>query len=91
MKTQKTIMGVLMVVVGLIALNNNFVKNYLSLPAADIWMPALFIVIAGSLPALLIIFGSLIIWGELEEKKAEKEIIKLERRLVSKKRTKKKR
>ncbi len=89
MATQKTIAGALMVTVGFVILGAEYFRNYVSVPFADVWIPALIIVVAGTLPALLIVFGSIIIWGELEEKKAEKEITRLERRLVSKKRKKK--
>jgi len=84
MATHKAAVGILMVVLGLIALSADYLRNYISVPLADIWIPALIIVVAGTLPALLIIFGSIIIWGEFEEKRAEKEIVKLERKLVRK-------
>ncbi|MBI3413629.1 MAG: hypothetical protein HY051_06170 [Candidatus Aenigmarchaeota archaeon] len=86
MATHKMAAGAAMVVLGLVALSADYLRNYISVPLADMWVPALIIVIAGTLPALLIIFGSIIVWGELEEKKAEKEIIKIERKLVRKKR-----
>lgn len=86
MFTKKTVLGALMIAVGLVALVDS--KNYINVPLADIWVPALAIVIAGTLPALLIVFGSVIIWGELEEKKVEKEIVKLERKLVRKRKKK---
>lgn len=89
MATAKTFLGALMVAAGLVALGANYLQNYIDVPLADIWVPALAIVVAGTLPALLIIFGSIIIWGELEEKKVEKEVLRLERRLVRKKRKKK--
>ncbi len=89
MATQKTIAGALMVAVGLVILGAEYFRSYVSVPFADLWVPALIIVIAGTLPALLIVFGSIIIWGELEEKKAEKGIVRFEKKLVAKKRKKK--
>lgn len=91
MATHKTLAGILMVVLGTVAIGSNYLQNYINAPLSDVLAPVLTIVVAGTLPALLIIFGSIIIWGELEEKRVEKEIAKFERRLVSKKHAKKKR
>ncbi len=85
MVSQKAAIGFLMVLLGVIALGAEYIKNYVSIPFADIWLTALIIVIAGTLPALLIVFGSIIIWGELEEKRAERGISKLERNLAKRK------
>ncbi len=88
MVSHKALIGFLMVVTGMAVIGAEYVKNYISIPFADVWMTALIIVIAGTLPALLIVFGSIIIWGELEEKRAENKIVRLEKRLLKKKRRK---
>ncbi|MBI2085502.1 MAG: hypothetical protein HYT71_03235 [Candidatus Aenigmarchaeota archaeon] len=85
MVSQKAIIGFLMVAVGAVALGAEYIKNYISIPFADVWLTALIIVIAGTLPALLIVFGSVIIWGELEEKRAERGISNLEKKLIRRK------
>jgi hypothetical protein len=72
-----------MIAVGVIALGGNILKNFIIVPLADLWVPALIIVAAGILPAFLIIVGSLIIWGEMEEKKIERGVIKIEKKLLS--------
>ncbi|MBI4177534.1 MAG: hypothetical protein HY516_04155 [Candidatus Aenigmarchaeota archaeon] len=86
MTTGKIVLGALMVAIGSVFLGAEYFKNYFFVPLADIWVPALIIIIAGMLPALLIVFGSILIWGELEEKKAEKQIVKIERKFGVKKR-----
>ncbi len=91
MVSYKICLGAVMVAIGIVALGSNILKNFITVPLADLWIPALIIVIAGVLPALLIIAGSLVIWGEMEEKKVEKGIIKVEKRFLSKTRRTKKR
>ena len=87
----KACIGAAMIAIGVIALGGNILKNFITVPLADLWIPALIIVAAGILPALLIIAGSLVIWGEMEEKRVEKGITKIEKRLLSKTRRIKKR
>ncbi len=72
-----------MIAIGVVALGSNILKNFITVPLADLWVPALIIVVAGVLPALLIIIGSLVVWGEMEEKKVEKGVIKIEKKLLS--------
>ena len=73
----KACIGAAMIAIGVIALGGNILKNFITVPLADLWIPALIIVAAG-------IMGSLVIWGEMEEKKIEKGIIKVEKKLLSK-------
>ncbi len=84
MVSYKICFGAVMIAIGIIALGGNILKNFITVPLADLWIPALIIVAAGILPALLIIAGSLVIWGEMEEKKVEKDIIRVEKKLLSK-------
>ncbi|MFH0889952.1 MAG: hypothetical protein V1836_02290 [Candidatus Aenigmatarchaeota archaeon] len=91
MISHKTLFGALLVAIGIVAISGNILNNYISVPPADIWLPALIIVIAGTLPALLIIVGSLLIWGEMEEKKVEKDFVKIEKNLERKISVRKKR
>ena len=85
----KILVGALLVLIGIAALSGDVLKDYVSVPLADMWLPALLIVAAGTLPALMIVIGSLVIWGELEEKKIERGIIRTEKKLISRSKRKK--
>ncbi len=81
MVSHKTLFGALLVAIGLITISGHILDDFIPTPSADILLSALIIVVAGTLPALLIIIGSLIIWGELEEKKVEKDLVKVEKKI----------
>ncbi len=66
----KLIIGLVFIALGLAALGGDALRTYgISVPLSSLWLPALIIVVAGTLPAFLILVGIFVVWIELEELK----------------------
>ncbi len=67
----KLVIGLVFIALGLAALGGDVLRTYgVSIPLASLWLPALIIVVAGTLPAFLILVGLFVVWIELEELKS---------------------
>ena len=64
----KLVIGLIFIALGLAAIGGDVLRTYgVSVPLASLWLPALIIVVAGTLPAFLILVGLFVVWIELEE------------------------
>lgn len=67
----KLVIGLVFIALGLAALGGDVLRTYgVSVPLSSLWLPALIIVVAGTLPAFLILVGLFVVWIELEELKS---------------------